>query len=141
MTASVVHVASGREWRGGQRQGLLLARELQRGGLTDQVVITGAGTELAFRLKHEGVQVREATWSVGRAGPRIDGRSRAFPPSGFRRYFGDISDFFKDFRGRSGLLSAATTVVKMRWQPTRWRECDLGRVLKRKGVDESCVLK
>lgn len=26
---------------------------------------------------------------------------------GFRRYFGDISDFFKDFRGRSGLLSAA----------------------------------
>ena len=70
MTASVVHVASGREWRGGQRQVLLLARELQRGGLTDQVVITGAGTELAFRLKHEGVRVREVTWSLG-LDPRV----------------------------------------------------------------------
>jgi hypothetical protein len=70
VTASVVHVASGREWRGGQRQVLLLARELQCGGLTDQVVITGAGTELAFRLKHEGVRVREATWSLG-LDPRV----------------------------------------------------------------------
>jgi hypothetical protein len=70
VTASVVHVASGREWRGGQRQVLLLARELQRGGLLNQVVVTGAGTELAFRLKHEGVRVREAAWSAG-LDPRV----------------------------------------------------------------------
>ena len=70
MTATVVHVASGREWRGGQRQVLLLARELHRAGLTDQVVITGAGSELAFRLKHEGVRVREAAWSAG-LDPRV----------------------------------------------------------------------
>jgi glycosyltransferase involved in cell wall biosynthesis len=65
LTATVVHVASGREWRGGQRQVLLLARELQRGGLTNQVVVTGAGTELGFRLRQEGVRVHEAPWRIG----------------------------------------------------------------------------
>jgi glycosyltransferase involved in cell wall biosynthesis len=70
LTATVVHVASGREWRGGQRQVLLLTRELRRGGLTNQVVVTGAGTELGFRLKHEGVRVREAQWSIG-LDPRV----------------------------------------------------------------------
>jgi L-malate glycosyltransferase len=65
LTATVVHVASGREWRGGQRQVLLLARELQRGGLTNQVVVTGADTELGFRLRQEGVRVREAPWRMG----------------------------------------------------------------------------
>jgi glycosyltransferase involved in cell wall biosynthesis len=70
LTATVVHVASGREWRGGQRQVLLLARELQRGGLTDQVVVTGAGTELGDRLAHEGVRVHEAPWNIG-LDPRV----------------------------------------------------------------------
>jgi glycosyltransferase involved in cell wall biosynthesis len=70
VTPTVVHVASGREWRGGQRQVLLLARELQRGGLTNQVVVTGAGTELGFRLKHEGVRVHEAPWGIG-LDPRV----------------------------------------------------------------------
>jgi glycosyltransferase involved in cell wall biosynthesis len=70
VTPTVVHVASGREWRGGQRQVLLLARELQRGGLTNQVVVTGAGSELAFRLRHEGVRVHEARWSFG-LDPRV----------------------------------------------------------------------
>ncbi len=70
MTPTVVHVASGREWRGGQRQVLLLARELQRGGLTNQVVVTGAGSELAYRLKHEGVRVHEAPWRIG-LDPRV----------------------------------------------------------------------
>jgi L-malate glycosyltransferase len=70
VTPTVVHVASGREWRGGQRQVLLLARELLRGGLTSQVVVTGAGTELGFRLKHEGVRVHEARWAIG-LDPRV----------------------------------------------------------------------
>ncbi len=64
MNRTVVHVASGREWRGGQRQVWLLARELQRAGVS-QVVITGTGTELAFRVKQEGVRVHSATWTMG----------------------------------------------------------------------------
>lgn len=70
MTRAVVHVASGREWRGGQRQVWLLARELQRAGLTRQVVVTGAGSELAFRLKHDGIRVHEARWRSG-LDPRV----------------------------------------------------------------------
>lgn len=70
MSSTVVHVASGREWRGGQRQVWLLARELQRGGLTGQVVVTGAGTELAVRLKQDGVRVHETTWRIG-LDPRV----------------------------------------------------------------------
>jgi glycosyltransferase involved in cell wall biosynthesis len=67
---SVVHVASGREWRGGQRQVWLLARELQRAGLARQVVVTGAATELAFRLKQDDIRVHEATWRSG-LDPRV----------------------------------------------------------------------
>ncbi|MGH7579022.1 MAG: glycosyltransferase [Gemmatimonadales bacterium] len=70
MTRTVIHVASGREWRGGQRQVLLLARELLRSGVTNQVAVTGAGTELGFRLKAEGVRVHEARWTLG-LDPRV----------------------------------------------------------------------
>jgi L-malate glycosyltransferase len=66
---AVVHVASGREWRGGQRQVWLLARELQRGGL-HQVVITGAASELAVRLREDGVRVHETRWTSG-LDPRV----------------------------------------------------------------------
>jgi glycosyltransferase involved in cell wall biosynthesis len=47
----------------------LLARELGRRG-TDQVVVTGADTELARRLKASGVRVRPATWRAG-LDPRV----------------------------------------------------------------------
>ena len=70
MRPAVVHVASGREWRGGQRQVLLLARELQRAGVGSQVVVTGAATELAVRLNREGVRVHEARWQSG-LDPRV----------------------------------------------------------------------
>jgi glycosyltransferase involved in cell wall biosynthesis len=56
-------VASGREWRGGQAQVLLLARELRALGVTQEVV-TGRGSELARRLRAAGVHVREAGWTV-----------------------------------------------------------------------------
>jgi glycosyltransferase involved in cell wall biosynthesis len=69
VTSTVVHVASGREWRGGQRQVWLLARELQRAGLR-QVVVTGAATELAFRLKQDDIRVDEAKWRSG-LDPRV----------------------------------------------------------------------
>jgi L-malate glycosyltransferase len=70
VTATVVHVASGREWRGGQRQVWLLARELQRAGLTGQAVVTGAGSELAARLRADEVRVQGARWESG-LDPRV----------------------------------------------------------------------
>ncbi|HEY5940820.1 MAG TPA: glycosyltransferase [Gemmatimonadales bacterium] len=69
MSPAVVHVASGREWRGGQRQVWLLARALGRAAV-EQVVVTGAGTELAQRLQSSGVRVRPASWSAG-LDPRV----------------------------------------------------------------------
>lgn len=60
----IVHVASGREWRGGQNQAFLLARRLREQGVA-QVVVTGHGTLLAQRLKAEGVPVRECAWTIG----------------------------------------------------------------------------
>ena len=65
MILRVIHVASGREWRGGQRQVWLLARELARRCEVEQVVLTGAGTELARRLHGAGVRVREVSWRAG----------------------------------------------------------------------------
>lgn len=65
MSGTVVHVASGREWRGGQRQVWLLARELQRSGAVTQAVVTGAGSALAERLAADGVPVLPAVWRAG----------------------------------------------------------------------------
>ena len=47
MTLRIVHVASGRKWRGGQKQVWLLARALQRLRV-DQVVVTSTLTDAAF---------------------------------------------------------------------------------------------
>jgi glycosyltransferase involved in cell wall biosynthesis len=65
----VVHVASGREWRGGQRQVWLLAQALRRLDV-EQIVVTGAGTELARRLRSSGVPIRTARWKLG-LDPRV----------------------------------------------------------------------
>jgi L-malate glycosyltransferase len=69
VTPAIVHVASGREWRGGQRQVWLLARELDRRGIA-QVVITTADSELARRLAAGGVRVHPAAWRAG-LDPRV----------------------------------------------------------------------
>jgi glycosyltransferase involved in cell wall biosynthesis len=66
----VIHVASGREWRGGQRQVWLLARELERSDGLTQVVVTGGGSVLAERLRASGVSVRSANWRAG-LDPRV----------------------------------------------------------------------
>jgi glycosyltransferase involved in cell wall biosynthesis len=82
VTARVVHVASGREWRGGQRQVWLLARELARAGTIDQVVVTGARSELAERLAEAGVRVRAVPWTGGldpRVLPAVVGELRGGP--------------------------------------------------------------
>ena len=69
MTPPVIHVASGREWRGGQRQVWLLAQQLGRLGV-EQVVVTGSATELARRLQSSDIPVRTATWKAG-VDPRV----------------------------------------------------------------------
>jgi len=48
----------------------LLARELARADVAEQVVVTTAGSELAKRLEAVGVQVRETSWQVG-VDPRV----------------------------------------------------------------------
>ena len=70
MTTRVVHVASGREWRGGQRQVWLLARELARLGDVEQVVVTGGGHELATRLAGDGIRIRTVAWRAS-LDPRV----------------------------------------------------------------------
>lgn len=60
----ILHVASGREWRGGQRQTWLLVRELQALG-AEQILVTQRGSELARRAKTAGVPVREVSWTIG----------------------------------------------------------------------------
>jgi glycosyltransferase involved in cell wall biosynthesis len=65
----VVHLASGREWRGGQRQVWLLARELARLSVP-QIVVTGHTGELARRIGHDGIPLRTVPWTVG-LDPRV----------------------------------------------------------------------
>ncbi|HEY4100031.1 MAG TPA: glycosyltransferase family 4 protein [Gemmatimonadales bacterium] len=65
----IVHVASGREWRGGQHQVLLLAAGLHDAGVPT-VVITGTATTLAARLRDAGVAVEEVGWRIG-LDPRV----------------------------------------------------------------------
>lgn len=60
----VLHVASGREWRGGQRQTWLLALHLTRLGVR-QMVVTGRTGELYRRLRRAGVPVHGCSWKAG----------------------------------------------------------------------------
>jgi glycosyltransferase involved in cell wall biosynthesis len=66
----IVHVASGREWRGGQRQVLLLARGLAETAGVQTLVVTGAGSPLAERLLEARVPTHLVTWSMG-LDPRV----------------------------------------------------------------------
>ncbi|MFN0178890.1 MAG: glycosyltransferase [Gemmatimonadales bacterium] len=59
----VVHVASGREWRGGERQVLLLAKGLRERGL-DQVVVTRRNGRLAAELTEAGIPVHPVAWRM-----------------------------------------------------------------------------
>ena len=66
----IVHLASGREWRGGQRQVLILAAGLVHNTDIDSVVVTGQGTELAKRLTAAGVPIFVVPWMLG-LDPRV----------------------------------------------------------------------
>lgn len=66
----VLHVDSGREYRGGQNQVRLLARELVRVGDVEQRLVTKRGSELARRAAAAGVAVGEASWGAS-LDPRV----------------------------------------------------------------------
>src|SRR5207245_2156954 len=61
----VLHVDSGREYRGGQDQVRLLARELARDPDVQQYLITRRGSELARRVATAGTPVHEVPWTIG----------------------------------------------------------------------------
>lgn len=62
----IIHLASGREWRGGQNQVLLLTQALAKASNDlKQVVVTGRGTPLAERLRAAGIPVRGVGWHIG----------------------------------------------------------------------------
>ncbi len=58
----VIHVAAGREWRGGERQVLLLAGGLERAGIA-QLVITARNSRLEAELEAAGVPCLAVRWS------------------------------------------------------------------------------
>ena len=79
----VLHVDSGREFRGGQNQVRLLARELAGEPGIEQRLVTRRGSELAHRATAEGVAVREIPWTLGldpRAWWRLVVEALAWPP-------------------------------------------------------------
>src|SRR2546426_5448121 len=61
----VLQVDSGREWRGGQQQVLLLCRELSRNTAVEQVLVTKQGGELARRAAADGITVQGVAWEIG----------------------------------------------------------------------------
>ncbi|HKA58379.1 MAG TPA: glycosyltransferase [Gemmatimonadales bacterium] len=61
----VLHVDSGREWRGGQHQVWLLCRELARHAGVEQTLVTRQDSELARRVAADGAQVQGTTWEIG----------------------------------------------------------------------------
>ncbi len=65
MSPRVIHVASGRQWRGGERQTWLLARALAGWPDLEQVIVTKRGSELAHRAVASGLRVVETPWTLG----------------------------------------------------------------------------
>ena len=64
MPPRILHIDSGREWRGGQRQVLLLARTLRERGY-EPLVVAAPGSALVQRLRRVGI----ATSAVPMRGP------------------------------------------------------------------------
>jgi len=60
----LLHVDSGREWRGGQNQVRLLTRELARDAGVQQRLFTRGGSELAGRAGAHGVAIADTAWGM-----------------------------------------------------------------------------
>ena len=64
MMRPVLQVASGREWRGGERQVWLLTRALAGLGVP-QHLVTARHSVLARRARAAGITVTEVPWDIG----------------------------------------------------------------------------
>ena len=80
----ILHVDSGREYRGGQNQVRLLTRELARAEGLEQRLVTQRRSELARRVAEHGATVREVPW-----GPSLD-------PRALWRLYLEAADFAPD---------------------------------------------
>ncbi len=79
----VVQIDAGREWRGGQNQVRLLAREVSQDPAVVQRLVTRAAGPLAIRAAADGVTVEGVPWGPGldpRAAWRLRSIVRAFRP-------------------------------------------------------------
>jgi glycosyltransferase involved in cell wall biosynthesis len=68
--ALIVHLARGREWRGGERQVLQLLRTLAAGGEWRQVLLTRTGSALARAAAEAALRPVEVPWSTA-LDPRV----------------------------------------------------------------------
>ena len=80
----VLHIDSGREYRGGQNQVRLLIRQLARADGVGLRLVTKRHSELARRVAAEGATVREVPW-----GPALD-------PRALWRLYREAADFAPD---------------------------------------------
>jgi len=80
----VLHIDSGREYRGGQNQVRLLTRELTGAEGVVQRLVTRRESELARRVTEQGATVREVPW-----GPSLD-------PRALWRLYREAADFAPD---------------------------------------------
>lgn len=122
----VVHVASGREWRGGQRQVLLLARALEGIPGVYSSVVTGSDSILAERLRDAGVSVHGVTWSMGLDPRVVAGLLGAIAPGSIVHAHDSHSHTLADAATR---LRKAHVVVTRRVdfairQASRWQRAD-----------------
>ena len=68
----IIHLARGREWRGGERQVIRLALALGQQGRMRQLLVTAAGSTLARAARDAGIPLVEASWRVA-LDPRVVG--------------------------------------------------------------------
>lgn len=61
----VLHVDSARDWRGGQNQARLLARELEAVGGVEQGLVARRGSRLARESRALGLETFEVPWEAG----------------------------------------------------------------------------
>lgn len=119
----MVHVASGREWRGGQRQVFLLARGMHASERASVRVVTGAGSQLAARLADHGVPVTAVPWEAG-LDPRAAVRLAAMVAPGMIVHAHDahahaLVDLATRLRGGSAVATRRVDLAI--GHPTRWR--------------------
>jgi len=120
----VVHLASGREWRGGQRQVLILARGLTGLPEVESTVVTGEGSALARRLTAARVSTFMTPWSIG-LDPRVAFFAMgALQPNSILHahdsHAHTIADALSRMRGYSPVVVTRRVVVPIR-NPQRYQ--------------------